>query len=192
MSTLSHGTSGGERAEDAIELLEKDHREIERLLYRLEPGGAMGPREVFERLTEVLSVHSSVEKEVFYPAVRRALAGGSDVVKDSLFDHKDVELSLERLRKVPMEAGEFTVELLALAGRIRDHVRKEEAEIFPALRRTLDEDTLVTLGERLVQASRHAPTRPHPHAPSSALGARVAGMFARPMDRARQVLARRP
>lgn len=191
MAALPKDERGAGESLDAIELLQADHREIEHLFFRLEPSGALGSREIFDRLSEVLAVHSVIEKEVFYPAVRSALAGGDDLVKEALFDHEDVAMSLERLRKVTMGGDEFTIEILSLAGRVRTHVRKEEYEIFPALRKTLTEHELTVLAEKLLQAARHAPSRPHPHAPKSALGSKIAGRLIGPVDRLRDYLRQR-
>jgi len=191
MTALQNDSGGIREPSDAIELLQADHKEIEHLFFRLEPSGALGSREVFERLTEVLSVHSAVEKEIFYPAVRSALAGGDDIVKDALREHQDVELSLERLHKVSMGSDEFTVEILSLAGDVREHLRKEEQEIFPAVRKVLSERELTHLADKILQAARHAPSRPHPHAPRSALGSKLAGRLVGPLDRLRDFARQR-
>jgi hemerythrin superfamily protein len=181
----------GTQGTDAIDLLRDDHREIEHLFFSLIPNGALGSRDVFERLSEKLSTHSAIEKEVFYPAVRASLAGGDDLVKEAVLEHKAVELSLERLHRVKMDSNDFTLELRALSEEVRAHVRKEEEDVFAGMRNALDPRTLSELGSKMLRALHHAPTRPHPHAPAWGAGAKLADFFVSPLDKMRDLLRRK-
>ena len=62
---------------DAIRVLTDDHRQVEELFARFEKtgDGAHKRREdLVQRITEALSVHASIEEEIFYPAARRSVA----------------------------------------------------------------------------------------------------------------------
>lgn len=175
---------------DAVDVLEADHRAVEVLLSQLEKQAEAAPKRVLDDAVRLLSVHSAVEVELLYPVVADRLQGGTDAAKQARFDHEEVEMTLLRLQSVPMSTDEFRAELSHLVSEVRAHVRTEETMLFPQLRATVDERTLVELGKRLEHAKRHAPTRPHPHAPRSALGARIADRVSGTLDRLRDRAAR--
>jgi len=57
--------------------------------------------------------------------------------------------------------------------------------VWPALRAALTETQSLELGEKLEQAKKTAPTRPHPHTPASPSVLKAAGPAAAAADRAR-------
>lgn len=175
---------------DAVDVLESDHRSVEVLLSQLQQQGEAAPKHVLDEAVRSLSIHSAVEIELLYPLVADRLDGGTDKAKQARLDHQEVEMSMLRLQRVPMSTDEFRSELSRFIAEVRAHVQNEETSLFPLLRAGVDERTLVELGKRLEHAKRHAPTHPHPHAPKSAVGAkladRVAGALDRLRDRARR------
>src|SRR5215204_6853952 len=67
-------TRGEGRQPDAIRVLTDDHREVEELFVRFEKTGAGAQKrrqDIVQRIIEALSVHASIEEEIFYPAARR-------------------------------------------------------------------------------------------------------------------------
>lgn len=175
---------------DAVDVLEADHRAVEVFLSQLEQQAEAAPKRVLDAAVRSLSVHSAIEVELLYPVVADKLEGGTDAAKQARLDHEEVEMTLLRLQSVPLSTAEFRDELSRLVTEVRAHVRTEETTLFPQLRATVDEGTLVELGKRLEHAKRHAPTRPHPHAPKSALGAKVADRLVGAIDRLRDRSAR--
>lgn len=175
---------------DAVDVLEADHRAVEVLLSQLEQQAEAAPKRVLDDAVRSLSIHSAIEVELLYPVVADRLEGGTDAAKQARLDHEEVEMTLLRLQSVPLSTEEFRDELARLVAEVRAHVRTEETMLFPQLRAEVDQDTLVTLGRRLDHAKRHAPTRPHPHAPKSALGAKLADRLVGAVDRLRDRSAR--
>ena len=64
--------------------------------------------------------------------------------------------------------------------------------MFPKLRTALSAEQLHDIGEKLADGKAKAPTRPHPAAPASGPGAKVAGPAAGMVDRVRDKLGDRP
>ena len=55
--------------QDAIALLKADHREVEELFEQFEKATGDGRKQkIAEQICLELSVHSSIEEEIFYPA----------------------------------------------------------------------------------------------------------------------------
>src|SRR3954471_12737797 len=58
---------------DALKLLKQDHREVEALFKRFEragDGATKNRKQIAARVIELLSIHATVEEELFYPAAR--------------------------------------------------------------------------------------------------------------------------
>lgn len=176
---------------DALDVLRADHEAIGRLLAQVEATDPGLPRPVFEELVTQLSVHTAIEKELVYPTVASASDEGARLAKEAGHEHASVSMGLLRLESVPFDGGEqWRTELRQVVHEVRQHIAKEEAELFPVLADALPGDLLVQLGERLVAARRHAPTHPHPHAPRAGLGAKVADRVTGPLDRLRDKVGR--
>jgi hemerythrin superfamily protein len=69
------GTASGKRAKqplstDAVQMLEQDHRAVERLFDEFSSGDQARKEEVAQQIFQELDVHATIEEEVFYPALR--------------------------------------------------------------------------------------------------------------------------
>src|SRR4051794_7630459 len=76
-------SSNGRQHPDAIRVLTDDHRQVEELFVRFEKtgeGAHKGRSDLVQRITEALSIHASIEEEIFYPAARRSASAAGDVV----------------------------------------------------------------------------------------------------------------
>jgi hemerythrin superfamily protein len=175
---------------DAIQLIQRDHREVERLFkeferaHRAEEHDRRG--EVVRELVRELSVHAVIEEQFVYPALRAA--GADERVLDALEEHHAVKLTLEELEDMPVRHPRLAAKVRLLAENVRRHVAEEERELLPLLERTLDDARRRDLAELLDRAKRAAPTRPHPLAPDTPPGNFIAGALAAVYDRSRDAL----
>ena len=99
------------RARDALDLLQRDHELVRKLLCeydRLRQGGAGGPKgkaDVVERLCDVLSLCAQIEEELLYPLVRSVLAA-SGLAPNLLCDHALLRHLIARLDEMePTDPG---------------------------------------------------------------------------------------
>jgi hemerythrin superfamily protein len=175
---------------DAIQLILRDHREIERLFKELEradraeaPDRASG---AVRELVRQLSTHAAIEEQYVYPALRAAGADGR--VLDALEEHHAAKLLLAELEATAPRHARFGPKLRVLAENVRRHLAQEEKELLPVLERSLDDDRLRKLAGLLERARRAAPTHPHPAAPDTPPGIFVAGAVVAVYDRSRDAL----
>jgi hemerythrin superfamily protein len=172
-------------ARDAISVLTEDHRRVEELFARFEKtgDGAIKQRqELVERISEALSVHASIEEEIFYPAARGAVADGDDDVLEALEEHHLVKVTLAELETMDPGHERYRAKVTVLIENVRHHVEEEEGELFPRVRAAVDAAELRQLGDQLTAAQRTAPTRPHPEAPDTPPGNLVAQVLTAPLD----------
>ena len=174
---------------DAITVLMNDHTSIDQLFEAFEAmpaqGAAEQKRELVERMIKELSVHASVEEQIFYPAIREAIPQGDDMVGESLDEHQEVKNILADLDKMSPDEEGFDQKVLVLIENVRHHVQEEEGDILPKLQAAVGNERLVEIGQRMEGAKKMAPTRPHPHAPNSPPGNIIAGPAAAAVDRLR-------
>ena len=126
-----------------------------------------------------------------YPLVTDELADGAGLASHSLEEHSAVAETLNEIDTSPADSPNRAGLLVRLIALVRTHVHEEETKIFPAMRMTMTPQQLDKLGDSLLKAKATAPTRPHPHAPSSGVGAHVAGTVAAPIDKVRDKIAGR-
>jgi hemerythrin superfamily protein len=175
------------RRPDAISVLIDDHRTVDELFKRFEKttDRAVKTRaELVEKMLRELSIHASVEEQLFYPRVRAAGEKIQDEVLEGLEEHHVIKQLLAEIEKMQPEAGRFEAKVTVLIENVRHHVKEEEGEMFPRVRKAMDAEELVELGEGLLALKRLAPTRPHPNAPDEP-PANLANLGVAGMDRAR-------
>ena len=148
---------------DAITLLRNDHRSVEKLFKRFEKAGdgaLVERRTIVDRIVEELSVHASVEEQVFYPVCRATVPGVEDLTLESLEEHHVVKWLLAELADLDADAERFEAKTTVLIEMVRHHVEEEESELFPKVRAALG------AGRWPISARRwRRPRRPRPPAP---------------------------
>jgi hemerythrin superfamily protein len=178
---------GGRQQPDAIQVLTDDHRKVEELFVRFEKtgdGAHKRRQDLVQRITEALSIHASIEEEIFYPAARRFVADAGDDVLEALEEHHLVKVTLAELETMDPSHERYGAKVTVLIENVRHHVEEEEGQLFPTIRDTLAKDQLREIGSELVAAKRTAPTRPYPEAPDTPPGNIVAQVLTAPLDAA--------
>ncbi|MFE5812317.1 hemerythrin domain-containing protein [Streptomyces sp. NPDC056479] len=152
---------------NVIDELMTDHREVEELFGRIE---GLAPRHKDRKLyadqvTMELVRHSVAEEAYLYPAVRRHVAGGDAIADREIEDHSKAEQIMKDLEGCDADDPRFDRLIGMLMTEVRSHIADEEGNLFPQLRATCPPDALDELGDKVRQAKKVAPTRPHPFAP---------------------------
>jgi hemerythrin-like domain-containing protein len=177
---------------DALGVLRKEHQEVEQLFRRFERAHGAGERQrLASRVVRELSIHTAIEEELVYPALRRRANGVADRVLLALEEHHLAKLALAEIEKLDASDERFAAKMRVLAEGIRRHVEEEERDLFAAARRSLSAQELRELGEALLLARESAPTRPHPAAPDQPPANALANLGAAAYDRGREVIGRR-
>ncbi|MFI6809087.1 hemerythrin domain-containing protein [Streptomyces luteogriseus] len=178
---------------DAIAELTTDHQEVEELFGKIEalPSGHEQRKKYADQAVIELVRHSVAEEAYLYPAVREFLPDGDSIADKEIEDHAEAERTMKKLEAVDADAPEFDRIVGELMTEIRSHVRDEENDLFPRLRSAASEDQLMKLGDKVRQAKKTAPTRPHPSAPDTPPANKLLAPGAGMVDRIRDALAGR-
>ncbi|MGK4585255.1 hemerythrin domain-containing protein [Kitasatospora sp. HPMI-4] len=173
---------------DILEELTADHRGVEVQFSRISglPLGDDERKEIIDKVTTALVRHSVVEETHLYPVVRRVLPDGDAIVREELADHAGVEDLLWQLSRLSATSAGFDRLGARLAEQVTGHAHAEEAQLFPALRGTVEADELESLGAMARDTKERARTRPRPHlgaAPPDRLPPPELGVMDRVRDR---------
>lgn len=127
-------------------------------------------------------------------------ASSTDVTAILTADHKDMRdlLAQVHLTSDPEQRRNLVDTATAEVMRhsvaeemLAHHAKDEEEDQFPKLRAHLPQEQLEELGEKVEQAKKVAPTRPHPSAPHSELFHKTVGVGVGMVDRLRDKLTGR-
>jgi len=117
---------------DLLKRLEQEHREVEKLLERLEHTEEPDQRmELLQKVEAALSEHMRVEEEQVYPLMA-AIDG--EMAEEAQHEHDGARELLAKVREMAPDTPGFGASVAALAGAIAHHVEDEENEAFPKLR----------------------------------------------------------
>lgn len=152
---------------NVIDELVTDHREVEELFAKIEelPAGHKDRKTYADQATIELVRHSVAEEAYLYPAVREHVPGGDALADQELKDHAEAERIMKDLEGCDAGDAEFDRLVGMLMSEIRSHIADEEGNLFPRLRASCPPEQLDQLGDKVRQAKKTAPTRPHPAAP---------------------------
>jgi hemerythrin superfamily protein len=135
------------KTQDAIALLKEDHRAVEKLFSDYETAKGDGRKQTLaRRICLDLTVHTTIEEEIFYPACDGKI--DEQLLKEAYVEHDAAKVLIAEI-----EGGEgkgddfFDAKVQVLGEEITHHVREEEKELFPQVRKA--EIDLDALGERL-------------------------------------------
>ena len=124
---------------DGIDLLVHDHREVDSLFKEFESIKDGEDDEEKEQLVHqvcsALTIHATIEEEIFYPAAREALSEeGADILDEATVEHASAKELIAQLNTADPVDPLYDAKVTVLSEYIRHHVKEEEGELFPKLR----------------------------------------------------------
>jgi len=151
--TTSQKTAGktAAKAEDAISLLTADHDKVKKQFKQYDKLTNENEKQALAReICMELTVHTKLEEEIFYPAVRPEIKD-DDLMNEAVVEHataKDLIAQIERMAPAdPMYDAKVTV----LGEYINHHVKEEQEEMFPKVKKNAKKNNLdlAELGQRM-------------------------------------------
>ena len=137
------GARKGARArggkDDAIKLLKADHKEVSEMVAKFENGRLSKDRKVAtaRQICMALTVHAQIEEEIFYPAAREAVRGGEEVLDEAEVEHGSIKELVAAIENASPDDDElFEARVKVLGEYVKHHVKEEEGQLFPKLRKS--------------------------------------------------------
>jgi hemerythrin superfamily protein len=130
---------------EAIEMLKQDHDKVEKAFKEFEKmdrDDMEACRRLILTVCEDLELHTTLEEEIFYPAVREAI-DDENIVNEASVEHETAKMLIEQLENMQEDDPNFYATFTVLGEYVRHHVKEEEGEMFPAAKKSaLDFDAL--------------------------------------------------
>ena len=135
---------------DAIALLKADHKEVKTMVEQFNKSRSDSKKaELAEKICAALEVHAEIEEELFYPAAREALKKNGDLIDEAEVEHTSLKELIAKIKGGSPGDDLWEAQVKVLGEYVNHHVKEEEGEIFPKVRKTsLD---LEGIGEQLAE-----------------------------------------
>jgi hemerythrin superfamily protein len=147
----SNPTSGSssDAPRDAIALLKQDHRTVSALFEEFEKADDEEQSAIAQRVCQLLTVHATIEEELLYPAAKQAFEDeeDDDLVNEAEVEHGTAKELIAKIEGMTSDDEHFKATVTVLGEYIKHHVKEEEGQLFPQLKKT--ELDLKELGGRL-------------------------------------------
>ncbi len=138
---------------DALMLLTADHNRVRGLFTRFK--AAHEAEDIAEQtvvaakiLTE-LQVHTTIEEQVFYPAISAADDELKEMVTEGVEEHHVVDVLAAEIKALSPEVESWAAKVTVLIENVEHHAEEEESEMFPEVGKALDAAALEELGQQL-------------------------------------------
>ena len=116
--------------------------------------------EIAAKILTELEVHTEIEEQIFYPAIREADESLGEEVAEGIQEHHAVKVLAAEAQALQPEDEEWEAKLTVIIELVEHHAEEEESEMFPAVKKALDAEARAQLGQRLeaMKAQLGAPT----------------------------------
>ena len=135
---------------NAIDLLKEDHEKVKKAVKEFEKmdrSDTESCRELVERVCAELRVHTTLEEEIVYPALREAIED-EDIMNEAAVEHETAKMLIEQLENMEPDDPNYFATFTVLGEYVMHHVKEEEGEMFPQAKKAKDLD-LEALGEQI-------------------------------------------
>ncbi|MDB5843149.1 MAG: hypothetical protein JWP79_459 [Polaromonas sp.] len=152
--TPARAPAAAKRQKDACDLLDADHKAVKAMFKEYEgltesrSRSTTKKRQLADQICKELTVHATIEEEIFYPAVRKAIKD-NDLLNEATVEHASAKDLIAQIKGMDAAEELFDAKVTVLGEYIDHHVKEERTEMFTKARATkLD---LVGLAEQLRQ-----------------------------------------
>ena len=136
---------------NAITMLKDDHDKVKHLLDRARATTERGVKtrsELFATIKGELTLHETIEEEIFYPALK-AHPKAKDIVLEGYEEHHVVDLLMGELEALDVSDETWGAKAIVMKENIEHHIEEEEGEMFKMARSVFETEELEELGSRM-------------------------------------------
>lgn len=145
--TNTSATSKNAATKDAIALLRADHKEVSDLFADYEKTRSNAKKKALvAKICSELSVHTQIEEEIFYPAIKTALKDKL-LVPEATIEHGGIKDSIAQLEGAEPDGEMYDAKVKVLSEYVEHHVKEEQTGMFQKAKTT--SLNLVELGARM-------------------------------------------
>jgi hemerythrin superfamily protein len=137
------------RPSDAVSLLKADHRQVEAWFAEFEKSrGTSKKQQLASKICEALTIHTTIEEEIFYPAFLEATEDKS-LHHEAVVEHEGAKKLIAEIQEMSAGDDYFDAKVTVLSEMIKHHVKEEEQRGGMFAEAKQSDMDLVALGEQL-------------------------------------------
>lgn len=111
---------------DAIAILKADHRQVDEWFAEFEKArSASKKQQLAANICAALTVHTTIEEEIFYPAFIEA-TGDKDMHHEAIVEHAGAKNLIAEIQGMSPDDDYFDAKVTVLSEMIKHHVKEEE------------------------------------------------------------------
>jgi hemerythrin-like domain-containing protein len=135
------------RAANAVTMLREDHAKVQEMFDRFErTRGDEQKEKLAEKICSELEVHTKLEEEIFYPAVREAI-DDDEMMEEATVEHQSAKDLIKQIKGMSAGSDRYDATVKVLGEYIKHHIKEEHNEMFPKARKSGVD--LNALGEKM-------------------------------------------
>lgn len=132
---------------NAMAMLKSDHQKVKGLFAQFEKAkDTRSKRKIAQEAIAELKVHTTIEEEIFYPPVRKAI-DDAGMMNEATEEHHVAKLLIDELDAMQGNESQYEAKFIVLAENVRHHIKEEEDEMFPKVKKTAID--LEALGKKM-------------------------------------------
>ncbi|MDB5918619.1 MAG: hemerythrin [Massilia sp.] len=135
------------KSTDAIAMLTAEHKEVKSMFEQYDKLGDRAnaaKKKLADQICAALTLHTTIEEEIFYPALRAASKDAADLLDEAEVEHAGAKDLIAQIEEMDPEDDLYDAKVKVLGEQVEHHVGEEEGEMFPKAKKAkLD---LVALG----------------------------------------------
>lgn len=119
---------------DAIAMLTADHKEVKAMFKQYDELGdraRAAKKKLADQICTALTLHATVEEEIFYPALRAASKEAADLLDEAEVEHAGAKDLIAQIEGMDPEDDLYDAKVTVLGEQIDHHAGEEEKEMFP-------------------------------------------------------------
>ena len=126
---------------DAIAMLREDHKRVDALFKRFDEikdeAQHTQKQALADEICVELTIHTTLEEEILYPAARDALGEkGHELLDEADVEHATAKDLIAQLEAASPGDELYDAKVAVLGEYVKHHVKEEHAEMFPKLRKS--------------------------------------------------------
>jgi hypothetical protein len=138
-------------ANDAIALLKADHDKVKKMFKEFErlheDDSTDQAEQLAKQICNELTVHTTLEEEIFYPEVREAIED-DDMLDEAEVEHASAKDLISQLESMSAADEKYAAKVTVLGEYVNHHIKEEQNEMFPKAKKAkLD---MAEMGERML------------------------------------------
>lgn len=149
-SPAASGARKAPRQQDAVAMLREDHKKVSALFDEFEKArSASRKKQIVATICHELTVHTTLEEEIFYPAFKAAMKD-KELVPEAQVEHQSVKDLIAQVQDQEPGGEDYDAKVKVMGEFVKHHVKEEQNEMFPKAKKSTKLD-LVELGRQMAE-----------------------------------------